>query len=291
MKKALRYLGIAVIVLLTLILLAVLVFTVRGSSVISEAPPVSHSAPETIQDSLLVARGQVLVQTTSGCQRCHGQNLAGQQMGEPAAFGLFVASNLTKGLGGIGSEMDEAGWEKAIRHGIGADGRVLVGMPSEYFNTYSDEDLAALIAYLKQLPAVDNELPKTRPGWLAKVVLGIGLYTPPAVALDPAASHAAAAPAPGSLDYGRYLVGIAACSECHGAQLKGPEFEGPPPGPDLTRSGNLSTWMESDFIHAIRTGSTPDERILDPNMMPWPYFSQMTDSQLSDIWSYLSSLE
>ncbi|NQV72490.1 c-type cytochrome [bacterium] len=291
MKKALRYLGIGFVSLIALFILALFVLMVRGSSVISEAPPVSHSGPDALQDSMLVARGQILVQTTSGCQRCHGQNLAGQQMGEPDAFGLFVASNLTAGLGGVGSILDDAGWEKAIRHGIGADGRVLVGMPSEYFHAYSDEDLAALIAYLKQLPPVDNELPKTQPGWLAKVFLGVGLYTPPAVALDPEAPHAAATPDHGSLDYGSYLVSVAACSECHGAQLKGPEFEGPPPGPDLTRTGNLGAWMESDFIHAIRTGSTPDERILDPNMMPWPYFSQMNDSQLSAIWSYLSSLE
>ena len=291
MKKALRYLGIGFISLIVLLLLALIVLMVRGSAVISEAPPVTHSAPSTAQDSILVARGQTLVRSISGCQRCHGQDLAGQQMGEADAFGLFVASNLTAGSGGVGSTLDDTGWEKAIRHGIGADGRVLVGMPSENFNAYSDEDLAALIAYLKQLPPVDNELPTTQPGWLAKVFLGTGLYTPPAVALDPEAPHAATAPSPGTLDYGQYLVHLGACSECHGARLKGPEFEGPPPGPDLTRTGNLGAWEESDFIHTIRTGSTPDERILDPNMMPWPYFSQMTDAQLSDIWSYLSSLE
>lgn len=291
MKKAFRIIGIGLASIVLVLVVTVIVISYLGSNKISASPSVAHSFEGEGADSSMLAYGEHLATVVSRCSNCHGEGLKGAQLGEEDAFGLFVASNLTSGKGGVGSSFSDADWERAIRHGIGGDGRVLIAMPAEFFSHYSDEDLAALLAYIKQLPPVDNELPKTKPALLAKLFIGAGLYAPPSLVVDPDAPHNVSPPTDSQLEYGEYLVNIAACGECHGVKLKGPEFEGPPPGPDLTKTGQLATWTETDFIHALRTGSTPDGRVMDPTLMPWPGFTRLTDAQLSSIWTYLSSLD
>ena len=66
---------------------------------------------------------------------------------------------------------------------------------------------------------------------------------------------------------------------------------GPPPGPDLTQSGELGGWTEQDFINTIRQGVTPDGDTLDSEEMPWDYYTRMTDDELKAIWMYLQTLE
>ena len=56
----------------------------------------------------------------------------------------------------MGATYTEAQWELALRHGVGQDGRALAIMPSGNLNHLSDEDLGAIVAYIKQVPPVDN---------------------------------------------------------------------------------------------------------------------------------------
>jgi mono/diheme cytochrome c family protein len=290
MKKLFRTLGIVLASIIGVLVITVVIIFFLGSKKIAASPAVAHDFTAPAPDSVMVAKGEQLASAVSRCTGCHGQGLKGSIVGEESAFGLFVASNLTSGKGGVGGSFSDADWEKAIRHGIEGDGRVLIGMPAEFFSQYSKEDFSALLSYVKQLPPVDNELPKTKPGLIAKIFIGAGLYTPPSLVVDPAMAHAESAPTDSPIEFGKYLTNLAACGECHGAALKGPEYEGPPPGPDLSKTGNLSSWSEADFFRALRTGSTPDGRILDPNMMPWPRFTRMSDAQVSATWAYLGSI-
>ena len=89
---------------------------------------------------------------------CHGDNLAGDTLVDDFAFARIAASNLTSGRGGIGGTYSDIDYVRAIRHGVGNDGKGLPIMPSEAFNKFSDHDLGAMIAYLKTLPPVDNEV-------------------------------------------------------------------------------------------------------------------------------------
>ncbi len=59
---------------------------------------------------------------------------------------------------------------------------------------------------------------------------------------------------------------------------------------NLTPGGNLSQWDEAKFIQTLRTGMTPEGKILDKQYMPWPNFLQMTDEDLGSLWAYLQSL-
>ena len=47
-------------------------------------------------------------------------------------------------------------------------------MPAHWFNYMTDADLGALIAYLKTVEPVDNELPRAQTGVLAAHSRGIG---------------------------------------------------------------------------------------------------------------------
>ncbi len=290
MKKLFRIVGIGLASIVGVLLLAVGIISFLGSKKIAASPSVAHDFTSQAPDSSMLAHGEQLATVVSRCIGCHGVGLQGAALGEEDAFGLFVASNLTSGKGGVGGSFTDGDWEKAVRHGIGGDGRVLVGMPAEFFSAYSDEDFSALLSYLKQLPPIDNELPKTKPALLAKLLIGAGIYSPPSLVVDPEMVHATSPPTGSTIEYGKYLTNLAACGECHGVALKGPAFEGPPPGPDLTRTGALATWSEAEFLHAVRSGARPDGTILDPNLMPWPGFTRLTDTQLSSIWAYLNSL-
>lgn len=59
---------------------------------------------------------------------------------EPA-IGRFVASNLTRGKGGVGASYTDDDWVRAIRHGVGPDGKALLIMPSQEFFNLSDADV------------------------------------------------------------------------------------------------------------------------------------------------------
>jgi len=52
----------------------------------------------------------------------------------------------------------------------------------------------------------------------------------------------------------------------------------------------IGKWTEADFIRALKTGLTPDGRILDP-FMPWGAFQGLTDTDLKALWAYLRTIE
>jgi mono/diheme cytochrome c family protein len=164
-------------------------------------------------------------------------------------------------------------------------------MPSNSFHYLSDEDLGALIAYLKSLPPVDNELPARRIEPLGRLMMAVGMFPPLAVDRIDHTSPPPAAPEPGeTVAYGQYLSRT--CTECHGANLNGAPF-GPPgqevPTPNLTPGGEMASWTEEDYFKTMRSGVTPSGRQLNGEM-PWMYFSQMSDEELRAIWLYLQSL-
>ncbi len=109
-------------------------------------------------DSAAVARGEHIA-LIHGCRDCHGKDLGGRVFLDIPP-GRFVAPNLTGGRGGVGRSYRDHDWDRAIRQGVRQDSTSLLPiMPYQLFNRLSDEDAAALIAWLKRLPAVDNELP------------------------------------------------------------------------------------------------------------------------------------
>ncbi len=108
-------------------------------------------------DSATLARGRHLVEAVGKCADCHGADLGGRVFIEDPALGRLIASNLTPA--GAGKDRTERDFVRAIRHGVGRDGRSLRIMPSTAYANFSDEDLASVVAYLKSLAPVERELP------------------------------------------------------------------------------------------------------------------------------------
>jgi mono/diheme cytochrome c family protein len=245
-------------------------------------------------DADAIAYGERLMKAR-GCVDCHGENLAGRVIQENPIAGRLVATNLTAGRNGIAKSYTVADYVRAIRHGVGPDGRPLLFMPAHEYYFLSDADLGAMIAYLKSAPPVDSDLlPNQQVALPIRALFLLTGQVPllPAEWVDHNAPRPTP-PAPGvTAAYGQYLA--VTCIGCHGPGLAGGPIPGAPvdwpPAPNLTPSGRLSQWSEADFIRAMRTGVTPDGTQIRNRYMPWQALGQMTDDELKALWLYLQSL-
>jgi mono/diheme cytochrome c family protein len=240
-------------------------------------------------DAASIARGKHLVEAVAVCTICHGENLGGKLAFEDAFLGRGYTANLTSGRGGVGRTYSTADWVRSIRYGVRPDGRGIIFMPSDYFNRISDADLAAMIAYLRSLPPIDNERTAVEINPVARLMIDLGIFgdVVRAARLDFRAPRPPPPPDPGA-----YLVTLGGCTFCHGPHLtggQGPE-PGAPGGPDLTASGPLSRWSFAEFVSTMRNGVDPDGHLIEPKYMPWLGYRNMTDDELRSIWLYLRAL-
>lgn len=234
-------------------------------------------------------RGKHIAETR-GCIDCHGADLGGAKVIDDPAVGRMWGSNLTGGQGSRAAAFTDEDWVRAIRHGVAKDGHPLVLMPSIEYSQFSDDDLGALIAYLKTVPKVDRERVPVSVGPVARALILAGEFKLAAEHID----HAGLRPpvvTPGlTADYGRYLA--VSCSGCHGEQFAGGRIPGAPPdwplSRNLTPAGDLAKWSEADFLKVLETGVRPDGTQLNP-VMPLA-FGKMTDVEKKALWIYLKTV-
>ena len=295
-RKILKWIGIVLGSLIGLLVLAFITLYIIGSAKWNRIRGNVYDVPVEMipipSDQASIARGEHLA-AIRGCKYCHEETLSGQFDSVPGLITLSFP-NLTAGAGGVGGANTDQDWVRAIRHGVGHDGRGLLLMPSRNFYSLSDEDLGLLIAYLKTLPPVDNELPGTAPGPLGRVMLALGQFPPEATNPDVLViDHDGPLPVPPqpgvTVEYGKYLAST--CALCHGANFNGGiiRTDAEYLAPNLTPGGEVAFWSEEDFITTLRTGVTPGGKQL-KDAMPWKYFGQMTDDELKAVWMYLQSL-
>ncbi|MBD3167180.1 c-type cytochrome [bacterium] len=246
-------------------------------------------------DSATIARGEHIVRIR-GCMECHGTDLAGRVFMDAGPVGMFAGSNLTGGKGGIGKGYRVEDWVRAVRHAVGPGGRPLIFMPSEDYRFVDDEDMAAMIAYIRSVPPVDNQPPPPEPGPIAKALYAFGDW-PQLMAAEVVDHEAEVPPAPEpgpTKDYGAYLS--TTCIGCHGTNLSGGKMPGQPPGvPNPTNltphpDATISSYEFSDFQTLMREGKRPDGSEINP-FMPTGQFKHMTDTELQALWAYISSRE
>ena len=294
-RKILKWIGIVLGSLIGLLVLAFVILYVIGTVKWNRVREKDYEVPvQTIiipTDQASIARGEHIA-TIRMCRYCHTEDLSGQSDEVPGLITLSFP-NLTGG--GVGATNTDDDWVRAIRHGVGHDGRGLILMPSRVWYYLSDEDLSDLIAYLKSLPPVDNDLPTTALGPLGRVMLVLGQIPPEATQPDVTViDHDGPRPVtaePGvTVEYGKYLAST--CALCHGSNLNGQTIsEGGPDylAPNLTPGGEVAFWSEEEFMTTLQTGITPNGHQL-KDVMPWKYFGQMTNEELKAVWMYLQSL-
>ena len=294
MKKVLKWIGIGLAGLLALILLASVVLYILGSNRLNKSYDIQVETITIPTDEAAIARGQHLSEAVSLCQACHGDNLEGAVIDDDPTIAIITASNLTSGQGGVGAAYTDADWVRAIRHGVNPEGRGLILMHSDLYHNLNEQDLGAIIAFLKSAQPVDNVVPKTKAGLLGNIFVALGMFDAeelpliPAEVIDHQASIVEISSQSKTAEYGKYLVSITPCSMCHGSDFTGsPPLEpGSPPGPDITPDGQLSGISEQAFVSLFRARGSAES-----DYMPWDTYAKMTDEELGAIWLYLTSLD
>lgn len=280
--------------------LIILVVVVAGTIYLVSAMKLNRTydiAPQSLAlsvptDQASIARGHHLAVAITKCMVCHGADLGGTIFIEAPPFRI-IAPNLTKGQGGVGTSLTDADYVRAIRHGVGPDRLGLLVMPSTDFVALSDADLADIIAYVKSVPPVNKTLPNTELRPLGRLLLALGkLPQTDAASIDHSAHAPVAIPGAVTREYGRYLAQIGGCTGCHRANLAGGHVPGTPTDfPDaqnITPTG-IGSWTETNFFHALRTGTRPDGTTIN-QFMPWAETAQMTDDELKALWLYVHSV-
>jgi mono/diheme cytochrome c family protein len=235
-----------------------------------------------------ITRGHAIA--TAYCDACHssaGTLTGGRNLAEhlPLPVGRVIAANLTPA--GQLRQWSDGEIFRAVRNGIDADGRRLLIMSLTNAGRLSDEDIAALIAYIRSVPAAGQPTP-VPPDQLSPVglaMVGTGLFPAGnAVFTGTITAPAKAATA----DYGEYILSYHDCRICHGADLNGgvPGQFGPL-GPSLAV---VKGWKVDEFIVALRTGVDPYGHRIDSSVMPWRAIGKMDDEELAAIYAYLKRL-
>ena len=231
---------------------------------------------------------------TRGCAECHGANGAGRVViDEPN--GMFVRSpNLTRGAAGAVAEYAEADWVRAIRHGVNPRGHALLVMPSEDYSRLTDEDLGALVAYVRSLPPVAGVPAQIRFPLIVRALYGADLIQDATEKINHALPPAQPVAAAASVEHGDYVAKM--CVGCHGERLAGGKIPGGPPHwpPAANLTPGEGTAMarydtEEKFAAMMRSGKRPDGSEVS-KVMPFESLRQFNDTDLAALYAYLRSL-
>jgi mono/diheme cytochrome c family protein len=245
-------------------------------------------------DSATLARGAHLATAVGKCVDCHSADFGGKVIIDDPALGRIGASNLTSGRGGVLQHYTNAQLARAIRHGITRDGRGALIMPSDDWVTLADEDVGAIISYIRSLPAVDREIASTLLRPIGRTLLAVGqLPIIPAARIDHSIRASAVMPVDSSVAYGKYMADVGGCTGCHGPGLSGGKIPGTPPdfkpASNLTPDG-IGRLTDAQLESVLRTGRRPDDSEVDA-FMPWRYTALLTPVEMRALIKYLRTVE
>lgn len=245
----------------------------------------AEATPESIEKGKHIA-------VVRGCLECHGQDASGGLYADAMPVMRLVPANITSGS--ATKNYSDADWEAAVRHCVRPNGDAIPFMPCIDNARLSDSDLSYLITYLRSMKPVEKATEPTSIGPVGRVLFLLGrLPYVHAELIDHTVSAREAPPAGPSPEYGAYLADT--CIGCHGERMSGGPIPGVPPEwppaanitPDAT---GLKDWTKEQFFTVLRTGVRPDERVIDPQYMPWKQFAQFTDEEANALWLHLRGL-
>ena len=214
-----------------------------------------------------------------GCVSCHGEGLTGRKMFDAPGVATVWAPNLTE----VAARATDQQLAQAIRQGVGADGHALYIMPSQLFARLSDQEVAALVAWIRSVPRRGEATPDTWVGPMGRFGIAMGRFQSAPERMeefrvrqpyDLGADHAS----------GRRLAATA-CADCHG-----PDLSGGHPGPDTIAPGlSIAAAYDLDqFRTLLRTGRPPNGRDLGlMETVARQDFSNYTDAEIGQLHAYL----
>jgi len=266
-----------------------------------------------------VARGRYLASSVAGCMVCHSSRdehiyglpikdgtlgMGGEVFSRELGFpGNIYAANLTPyHLGG----WSDGELFRAITSGVSKDGHALFPiMNYPAYGRMDQEDIFSIIAYIRTLPAINHDVPATELDFPLNFIVNT-IPSPAMLSPQPDSNNASA--------YGKYLVTMGSCVECHskadkGKIIEGTEFGG---GRDFgvvngktIYSANITpdaetgigNWSRELFIRkfkqytdsAYRPRPVAKEEFNTP--MPWLAYAGMKEKDLAAIYAYLKTVK
>jgi mono/diheme cytochrome c family protein len=287
-RKILRWIGFAAAGIVGIVALAGAATFGLSESRMSRKFDVPRHAITPRTDSASLAIGARLVKV-KGCVDCHGANLGGAVMIDNLALGRLAGPNLT--MGGRGAELEPEDWERAIRHAVRREGTPLRVMPANEFTGMADDELEAIVGYIRSQPPVTAPAVAPRVGPVIRALyLAHQVDLLPAELIDHSKAHIAHVDAEPTPKYGEYVA--AGCKGCHGPGMSGGKIPGAPPdwkpAANITPTG-IGRYSEDDFIRILRTGTRPDGSKVD-SLMPYRLTKEMTDVELKALFAYLKTV-
>ncbi len=264
-----------------------------------------------------LARGEYLVEQVSGCTDCHSQRdwslftapvksgthgAGGELFNEDAgAPGNIYTPNITPAALGSWSDGEIV---RAIVCGVSRDGTPLFPiMPYPNYAHMSKEDIYSMVAYLRTLEPIENNIPKRKLNFPLNLI----------VRTMPKQAEFGVLPYPSDrIAYGKYMTIAAGCADCHtpmekGRPVKGMEFAGGftmgmPSGGQVSSANitphetGIKNWTRRGFIQRFKAldneaaSRVPLVKGQINTIMPWTYYAKMDSSDLGAIYDYLMSV-
>jgi mono/diheme cytochrome c family protein len=313
MKSKILKILAAIAALIVVVIIGFVIYLKFVLPNVGDAPEIKISAtPEMIE------RGEYLANHVMVCIDCHsprdwnkfsgplkkgfegaGGDVFDKNMGFP---GVFTAKNITP------ANLDN--WTdgeifRAITTGVDKNGKAFFPvMPYKNYGKLDREDIEAIIAYLRTLPPVNNEIPASKADFPFNLILNT-IPSDANLEKRPLQSDV--------IKYGEYLTTAAACADCHTNQVKGKRVGGEFAGgfefnlgngtvvrsPNITpHSTGIGSWTKEVFIKRFKMYTDSSYVLPDVNLskgefqtvMPWTMYAGMKDEDLGAIYEYLKSL-
>ena len=241
-------------------------------------------------DAQALERGKYLFQSR-GCVDCHGAGGAGRDFVNNGSTHI-AGPNITPA--GVVAQYKPEDWVRTIRHGVKPNGQPVMVMPSEDYNRFTDEDVAALVSYVRKLEPVSNgavaivELPL--PAW---VLYGFDAIPDAAQRIDHSLPPAKPVVAGVTAEHGAYVANM--CQGCHGAKLSGGKIPGGPP--EWPPAANITPGEGSvmprypdvaAFQAMLRNGKRPDGTAI--QVMPFESLSKLSDVDAQALYAFLKTV-
>ena len=312
MKKLLKTAGI--------VLAFILLIVVGLISYVKVALP-NVGEPQTLKINYSpdrIERGKYLANHVAVCMDCHSTRdwtkfsgplapgtlgKGGERFDQSIGFpGVYYSRNITpKGI----SRYTDGELFRLITTGVTKEGRAMFPvMPYTHYGKMDPDDVMSIIAYIRSLEPIENNVPESVPDFPMSVIINTIPQKAPG-GTRPDTTNV--------LAYGAYLVNACACIECHTQANKGqiiPELsfsggrEFPLATGGIVRSANITSsvetgignWSEEAFINRFKSYVDSNykpqtvEKGAFNSYMPWTMYGSMKRSDLAAIYAYLHSL-
>ena len=281
MKTVLKWVGRGALAVFLLLVVAAAVVYALSERIVGQTYDVPAEAITIPTDSVSIAEGERLARTRGCYDGCHGEAAEGGLFIEDRLLGTIDAPDLTR----VVRELSDEQLVRAIRHGVRADGSSVFVMPSADFYHLTDDDLGAIIAFLRSIPPTEGPETSVRLGPLGRLLFVMGEFQPAAAVIESGAPRVDPGDGSDPLLVGEYIARTT-CAECHGRN-----FEGDPGPPEATPNLAITAaYSPEQFAALLRTGESLDGRDLRlMDDMSRKRFSYFTDAEIDGLYAFLTS--